>query len=95
MERMLSPHFRAGKMPKTPSFALCFTETLAAQATMMARKFYTPYDVTVIICIFWPRAECDTFWLELAKFETGEKIRTRLSKAQTRKLRIRGSYGLF
>ena len=28
---------------------------------------------TVPICIFWPRAECRTFWLELANFEAQEK----------------------
>ena len=47
---------------------------------------------TVPICIFWPRAECRTFWLEFANFEARKKkIRTRLSEAQTRKLRTRGT----
>ena len=32
---------------------------------------------TVLICIFWPSAECRTFWLQLANFEAREKIRTR------------------
>ena len=27
----------------------------------------------VLICIFWPRGECHTFWLELANFEAREK----------------------
>ena len=58
---------------------------------MMTWRFYTPYDVKRTICIFWPRAKCRTFWLELANFEAREKIRTRWSGAQTRKLRIIGS----
>ena len=45
----------------------------------------------VLICIFWLRTECRTFWLELANFEVQEKICKRLSEAQTRKLWIRGS----
>ena len=44
---------------------------------MMAWRLYTPYDITVLICIFWPRAECHTFWLELVNFEAREEIRTR------------------
>ena len=40
---------------------------------MMAWRFYTPYDVNVPICIFWPHAECRTFWPELAIFEAREK----------------------
>ena len=31
---LLSPHFLRGQNAKTPSFALCSTETLATQATL-------------------------------------------------------------
>ena len=74
--------------PVTKNFPLL---RLFPSDAMMAWRFYTPYDVTVLICIFWPRAECRSFWLELANFEAEEKIRADLSEAQSRKLRIRGS----
>ena len=32
---------------------------------------------TILMYIFWLRAECRTFWLELANFEAREKIRMR------------------
>ena len=60
--------------PVTKNFPLL---RLFPSDAMMAWRLYTPYDVTVLICIFWPRAECRTFLLELANFEAREKIRTR------------------
>ena len=74
--------------PVTKNFPL---RRLFPSDVIMAWRFYTPYDVNVLICIFWPRTECRTFLLELVNFEAREKIRAPLSEAQTRKLRIRGS----
>ena len=73
--------------PVTKNFPLL--HLFPSDAIMMARKFYTPYDVNCTNLQFWPHVECCTFWLELANFEAGEKICRCLPQTQTRKLRIK------
>ena len=53
---------------------LAKTGPLVTKNFPLLRLFSSDMTSTVLICIFWPRAECRTFWLELADFGGIEKL---------------------